>query len=91
MLVSWPNSEHTGVWDPPITYLWGLKFEFAMFNSWLPIGYLSSWAFNFFVFFIELIAWWASGEFFLVWVHVGLWGGFILGLFPALCEVLYIF
>ena len=62
-----------------------------MWNSWLPIGYLSSWVFNFLVFFIEWIAWLAGGEFFITWAYFGLWGGLILGMFPVLCEVLYIF
>ena len=71
--------------------MWGLTGEKAMWNSWLPIGYFSSWVFNFLVFFIEWIAWLAGGEFFITWAYFGLWGGLILGMFPVLCEVLYIF
>jgi len=91
MFIPWPNSEWTGNYDAPIWYLWTLRGWFAMFNSWLPTGYLCAWVFNFIIFFIEWIAWMVSGEFFLIWSQVGLWGGLILGAFPWVCEMVYIF
>jgi len=55
------------------------------------MGYFFSWVINFCIFTIEWIAWIANGEFFKIWVYVGLWGGFTLGAFPWICEVAYIF
>ena len=75
----------------PILYLWTLKDDKAMFSSWLPIGYLAAWCINTFIFFIEMFAWWASGDFLIAWASFGLWGGFLLGAFPWVCEILYIF
>ena len=55
------------------------------------MGYFFSWLFNFLVFTIEWIAWLVRGEFFKIWVYVGLWGGFTLGAFPWIAEMVYIF
>lgn len=38
-----------------------------------------------------MISWWASGEFFVIWVQVGLWGGIFFAAFPWVCEIVYIF
>ena len=90
MLLSWQNSVNTGVWNPPITYLWTLTDEKAMFSSWLPIGYLSAWIINPFIFLIEIFAWWAGGEFLIIWASFGLWGGFLVAAFPWIAELIYI-
>jgi hypothetical protein len=91
MLLPWQNSAFTNTWDPPITYIWTLTDNERVFYSWLPTGYFSAHVINPVLFFIELLAWWTGGEFFLLWAKVGLWGGLIIGAFPVVCEVLYIY
>jgi len=91
MFIPWQESLHTGNYDAPIWYLWTLTRQRAFFESWLPTGYLCAWVFNFLVFFIEMISWWASGDFFVTWAHVGLWGGIFLGATPWVSEIIYIF
>ena len=89
MTLSWQNVEN-GASNSPITYIWQLTGDAAMPISWLPIGYFFSWIINFLIFGLELIAWFVSGEFFLLYVHVGLFGGLIFGLFPVFFEIFYI-
>ena len=91
MLIPWQNSVNTGEWDPPIYYIFTLTNDNAIFSSWLPTGYLVAWIFNIILYLTELFAWMANGDFLIVWMYVGLWGGLILGFFPVACELIYIY
>jgi hypothetical protein len=90
MLVSWQNSAFTNAYNPPITYIWTLISPFSVLESFLPSGYFISWVVNFVVFFVELVAWWAQGDFLALWVYVGLWGGFVGGAMPWVFMLIYI-
>jgi len=90
MLVSWQNSDWTGNYDPAVSYIWTLTGNNHVFESWLPSGYFWSWIINFFIFTVELFAWFFGGKIFLDAVTVGLWGGLILGAFPWIMEAIYI-
>jgi hypothetical protein len=56
----------------------------------MPTGWLLAWIFNFFVWVIETISWAVGGDFFVMWSHVGLWGGLFLCWLPWIFEIVYI-
>ena len=91
MLVSWQNSEWTGTYDPPITYIWTLTGANDVTSSVLPLGYLLSWIINFVLFTIEWVAVLVNGDFYATWVYVGLWGGLTVGALPWILMLVYIF
>lgn len=62
----------------------------AMWNSWLPTGYLAAWVFNGLIYLNELIAWWVGGEYFIDWAMAGLWVGVFTGAIPWIFMLVYI-
>lgn len=92
MIIPWPNSEFTGKYDPPIIYLFSItNSDHAMFNSWFPTAYLCAWIFNLAIFLTELFAWMEGRSFFVLWVHVALWGGLIINAIPWIMILIYIY
>ena len=72
-------------------YLFSLSNEDGMLGSWFPTGYLMAWIFNIVLYLTELFSWFEGREFFVLWINVCLWGGFVISALPWLQMLLYIY
>lgn len=79
-------------YNAPVIYLWGSNFtgSNAMFASWLPTAWFAAWVAGLVFSFIEMIAWFVSGDFFATWAWMGLIGGTLGWATPVVFALLYI-